>query len=64
VRPQYRSCRVGFSLIEQAKAFGRKRSWKRLEVTTPPLPWFDKTLAFYQGEGFAIAGGRKLKVLL
>ena len=64
VRPQYRSCKVGFNLIEQAKGFGRKCGWKRMEVTTPPLPWFDKTLAFYHREGFAIAGGRKLKVVL
>jgi hypothetical protein len=33
-------------------------------VTTPPLPPFEKTLAFYEREGFAIAGGRKLKVAL
>jgi hypothetical protein len=44
--------------------FGKARGWKRLEVTTPPLPQFEKTLAFYEREGFAITGGRKLKVLL
>ena len=37
---------------------------KGLEVTTPPLPQFDKTLAFYEREAFAITGGRKLKVVL
>ncbi len=31
-------------------------------MTTPPLPPFEKTLAFYEREGFAIAGGRKLKM--
>ncbi len=40
------------------------RGWKRLEVTTPPLPQFDNTLAFYRREGFAITGGRKLKRVL
>ena len=64
VRPEYRSKNVGFSLISQAKSFGSSLGWKRLEVTTPPLPQFDKTLAFYEREGFAIAGGRKLKVVL
>ena len=64
VRPEFRSHNVGLQLIERAKIFGRSRGWKRLEVTTPPLPQFDKTLAFYEREGFAIAGGRKLKVLL
>lgn len=64
VRPEYRSNNVGFRLVSQAKSFGTSRGWKRLEVTTPPLPQFDKTLAFYEREGFSIAGGRKLKVAL
>jgi len=64
VRPEYRSQNVGFNLVSRAKSFGTSRSWSRLEVTTPPLPQFDKTLAFYEREGFAITGGRKLKVVL
>lgn len=64
VRPGWRSKNVGRSLVSAAKAFGLSRGWTRLEVTTPPLPEFDKTLAFYEREGFAITGGRKLKVVL
>ena len=64
VRPEYRSQGVGLSLVEQAKAFGCANGWKRLEVTSPPLPEFDKTLAFYEREGFSISGGRKLKLIL
>jgi GNAT superfamily N-acetyltransferase len=64
VRPEYRSHKTGASLVGQARLFGTMRGWKRLEVTTPPLPWFDRTLAFYQREGFSIAGGRKLKAVL
>jgi GNAT superfamily N-acetyltransferase len=64
IRPAFRSRKIGFNLIQQAKEFGTSRGWKRLEVTTPPLPQFDKTIAFYEREGFAIAGGRKLKILL
>lgn len=64
VRPAYRSKELGLQLLSQAKSFGRSRGWKRLEVTTPPLPEFDKTLAFYEREGFAITGGRKLKTVL
>lgn len=64
VRPEYRSHGVGQRLISQAKALGVARGWTRLEVTTPPLPQFDRTLAFYEREGFAITGGRKLKVIL
>jgi GNAT superfamily N-acetyltransferase len=64
VRPEFRSNHVGLRLVSQAKSFGASRGWKRLEVTTPPLPQFDKTLAFYEREGFAITGGRKLKIAL
>lgn len=64
VRPAYRSQKLGHHLVAQARAHGAARGWTRLEVTTPPLPHFDKTLAFYEREGFAITGGRKLKTLL
>lgn len=64
VRSAFRSQNVGRHLVEQAKFFGSSRGWKRLEVTTPPLPQFDKTLAFYEREEFAITGGRKLKMVL
>ncbi|MGZ8983464.1 MAG: GNAT family N-acetyltransferase [Methylotenera sp.] len=64
IRPEYRSQGAGYRLLEQAKSFGSSRGWTRLEVTTPPLPQFDQTLAFYEREGFAITGGRKLKVAL
>jgi len=64
VRPEYRSTGVGRMLIDSAKDFGVAKNWQRLEVTTPPLPQFENTLRFYEREQFAIAGGRKLKVLL
>lgn len=64
VRPAYRANGLGLHLVSHAKSFGVERGWTRLEVTTPPLPQFDRTLAFYEREGFAISGGRKLKVAL
>lgn len=64
VRPDFRSQGIGKRLLERAKKFGIERGWKRLEVTTPPLPQFDKTISFYEREKFEITGGRKLKVLL
>lgn len=64
VRPEFRKNGWGDRLVSRAKAFGTARGWTRLEVTTPPLPQFDRTLAFYQREGFAISGGRKLKINL
>lgn len=64
VRPKYRINKLGKSLVSEAKSFGMSRDWRRLEVTTPPLPQFDRTLTFYEREGFSISGGRKLKVSL
>ena len=64
VRPAHRSKGVGAALLEQARRLGQSRGWRRLEVTTPPLPQFDRTVAFYQREGFSISGGRKLKLEL
>jgi len=61
VRPTHRSQGTGKALIDAVKSFGHARGWKRLEVTTPPLPQFDATLAFYEREGFSVSGGRKLK---
>ena len=64
VRPLYRSRGVGSALISESKRVGQARGWRRLEVTTPPLPQFDRTLAFYMRHGFTISGGRKLKTEL
>lgn len=64
VRPVHRSKGVGTELLTEAKHVGRTKGWRRLEVTTPPLPQFERTLAFYQGQGFSISGGRKMKTEL
>lgn len=50
--------------MAEARALATTRDWRRLEVTTPPLPEFDRTLAFYEREGFSITGARKLKAAL
>ena len=59
-RPEYRSRGVGLALMAEARALASTRDWRRLEVTTPPLPEFARTWVFYEREGFSIAGGRKL----
>lgn len=64
VDPAYRGQGLGQDLLNEAKKIGRERGWTRLEVTTPPLPEYARTLSFYEREGFAVAGGRKMKVLL
>ncbi len=62
VWPTWRSQVIGKCLLNQAMEFGRIKGWRRLEVTTPPLPQFENTLNFYQANGFEISGGRKLKM--
>ena len=62
VRPKWRSQNIGQRLLKQVMEFGKEKGWKRLEVTTPPLPQFERTLSFYEENGFEISGGRKLKI--
>ncbi|HSF69525.1 MAG TPA: GNAT family N-acetyltransferase [Nitrospira sp.] len=61
VRPRFRSQGVGARLLAEARQFAMSRGWTRLEVTTPPLPQFERTLAFYERHNFSISGGRKMK---
>ncbi len=62
VKEEYRSLKIGKLLLKKAKEFAISKNWKRLEVTTPPLPQFNKTLSFYEDNNFEISGGRKLKI--
>lgn len=62
VRPHCRCHGLGHQLLSHARVFAIARGWSRLEVTTPALPPFGRTLAFYEREGFGITGGRKLKL--
>ncbi len=64
VCPDRRSQGVGRLLVMEATRVARSNGWARLEVTTPPLPQFDRTLAFYERQGFSRSGGRKMKLSL
>ena len=64
VRPGFRSHHIGSGLLAQVRQYALSSNWTRLEVTTPPLPQFDKTLRFYERSGFVVTGGRKLKLVL
>ena len=57
VIPEYRSEGLGKSLLDMAKELGETRNWKRLEVTTPGDD-YQKTLRFYEREGFFKIGPR------
>lgn len=64
VVPELRSAGVGAILLQAVSAYGETRGWQRLELCTPPLPDFARSLAFYERNGFAVTGGRKMKLLL
>lgn len=57
VVPDYRSEGVGKLLLDMAKELAEQRGWTRLEVTTPGAE-YEKTLHFYEREGFFAIGPR------
>lgn len=61
VLPEYRSRNIGKHLIETIIEHAKSKGWKRLELCTPPVPEFDRAVAFYQENGFEITGGYKMK---
>lgn len=64
VLPEWRSAGVGAELLAAVADYGRTQAWARLELCTPPLPEFVRSLAFYERNGFDVTGGRKMKQLL
>ncbi|MFS4582837.1 GNAT family N-acetyltransferase [Phaeobacter sp. C3_T13_0] len=63
VEPEHRSLGVAARLVEAAEDLGRSRGWKRLEVGAPAQPAWQRTLAFYQRNGFQETGPRLRKPL-
>ena len=61
VAPDYRATGVGSMLVEQVKAHGLQHNWSCIELCTPPLPEFERTLNFYQKNGLKPVGGRKMR---
>jgi len=62
VRPDWRSESIGKTMLREVQNFAVRKGWHRIEVTTPPLPEYERTLRFYQANGFEISGGKKLKL--
>lgn len=56
VDPDCRSGRVGRRLIEAAADHGRSRGWVRIEVTAPPEKKWERTVRFYERQGFVFTG--------
>lgn len=61
VEPAYRNAHVGAALLARVFALAAERRWAAIELCTPPLPAFERTLAFYRQHGFKPVGGRKMR---
>jgi GNAT superfamily N-acetyltransferase len=61
VTPEYRSAGVGAKLIAAVREHGQRHGWACIELCTPPLPEFERTLQFYQANGLSPVGGRKMR---
>jgi len=64
VLPEHRSHNVGKHLIEKIVEYAKSKNWKRLELCTPPVPEFQRTVDFYRNNGFEITGGYKMKYVI
>ncbi len=56
VDPEFRSRGVGRLLIEAIKEFGQQKNWLRIDVTAPPEEEWNRTVRFYEREGFVFTG--------
>lgn len=61
VDAKYRSQSIGRQLLETVKDIAKKENKTRIELTTPPLPTFERSLNFYLNNGFDVTGGKKVK---
>ena len=58
VLPQFRGMRVGECLLAAADKFAIAKGWTVLEVGTPGLPRWQRTVDFYLANGFSEIGPR------
>jgi len=64
VAPEYRTTGIGSLLLEQVKEQARLRGCVCIELCTPPLPEFERSVTFYQKNGLKLVGGRKMRLEL
>ena len=63
VAPEHRSNGIGEYIISQIRQFAQQRDWLRLDVTAPPMEKWQRSVNFYEGQGF-IHTGKKLKLIM
>jgi GNAT superfamily N-acetyltransferase len=63
VAPAHRSRGVGRMLIDGVKRHGRSKGWLRVDVAAPPEKRFERSVRFYEQQGFTFTGP-KLRFML
>lgn len=63
VDEEYRSKGIGKELLKSAFNFSKTRNWKKIEVGAPKAEEWQRTIQFYQENGFALKGP-KLRIEL
>ena len=58
VAPEHRSAGIGRRLLKAANDFAARRGWPVLEVGAPRMPKWQRTLDFYEANGFVVIGPR------
>ncbi len=56
VDPEFRSLKVGNALIAAIKEIGKQKDWNRIDVTAPTEKRWERTVKFYEREGFRFTG--------
>jgi GNAT superfamily N-acetyltransferase len=56
VARDYRGRGVGKLLLDTVAAFGRRRGWRRMDVTAPPEARWGRVVEFYRQNGFVYTG--------
>ncbi|SFM46872.1 Ribosomal protein S18 acetylase RimI [Paenibacillus sp. 1_12] len=63
VLPNYRSKHIGHELMKEVVCLAKTKGWNRLEVGAPNEDKWERTIQFYEREGFREIGPR-LKLVL
>jgi GNAT superfamily N-acetyltransferase len=56
VDPEHRSRGIGRLIIDAIKEHGRRRGWLRVDVTAPPDRRWERSVKFYESQGFVFTG--------
>jgi len=56
VAPEHRCAGVGSRLVDAVRQEGCHRGWIRIDVTAPPEKRWNRTVKFYESQGFVFTG--------